>query len=91
MRIDPMRVSQAGPLERTGEPREAIPRRSQRAPSDTTDLLAISAGISVSQTRETMLDELREAYLSGALQPDPARIAENLMKWGFDPGREAAL
>jgi hypothetical protein len=30
------------------------------------------------------VDQLREAYRSGALRPDAERLAERLTIWGFD-------
>ena len=86
-----MRVSQPAPAQRLREARNTDARPAHSSVSDTTDLLAISAGVAVSQTRETMLDELKHAYRSGALQPEPGRIAERLMEWGFSVGPERSL
>jgi anti-sigma28 factor (negative regulator of flagellin synthesis) len=87
MRIEPIRVSQTGEVRRTAE-RDAHPRRVHTSTSleDTSDLLAISSGMAVA-TREALVEELREAYRSGALRPDPERIADRLLELGFENPR----
>jgi anti-sigma28 factor (negative regulator of flagellin synthesis) len=84
MRIETARVSQPAPVQRAGDERNIAARRTQGAVTDTTDLLAISAGVAVAHTRDAIVNELRQAYRSGALQPDPERIASRLMEWGFE-------
>ena len=89
MRIDPLRVSQSAPARPVAEPRNIpVSRPNRSSVSETTDLLAISAGVAVAEAREATVEELRAAYRSGALRPDPARIADKLMTWGFDIGAE---
>lgn len=90
MRIEPTRLSQTGEIRRVGDGDSRNRYVSTSSPvEDTTDLLAISSGLRVARQRDILVDQLREAYRSGALRPDPGRIADRLMRWGFDiSGRE---
>jgi anti-sigma28 factor (negative regulator of flagellin synthesis) len=61
---------------------------------NTTDLVAMSGGIrfgspvtEATEARDSRIEQLAEAWRSGAYRPDPQRIADKLMGWGFDPGR----
>lgn len=89
MKIDSLRVSQMSPMQRATSERR-VSKEPASTVSDTTDLLAISAGVSVAQSREATIENLKEAYRSGVLQPDPERIASRLLEWGFDPAQGGA-
>jgi hypothetical protein len=51
------------------------------------DLLALSTGVVTAGGRQPALDRLAAAWREGAFRPDPARIADKLMQWGFDVQR----
>lgn len=87
MRVDPLRVYSTPEIRRPDDPSGAVRRAAPRTPvADTSDLIAISSGVSLARSREVTVEGLRQAYLSGAIRPDAGRIADKLLDWGFDPG-----
>ena len=88
MRIDPVRVPQPAEIRRSGDKTTPLQRPPRDSISETSDLLSVSAGLRMSQSREALLNELQETYRSGALRPDPGRIAERMIRWGFDVAQE---
>ena len=48
------------------------------------DLLALSTGASGLRSREAVVENLAAAWRNGAFRPDPGRIANRLIEWGFE-------
>jgi anti-sigma28 factor (negative regulator of flagellin synthesis) len=89
MRIGPTRVPGTAEAGRITANTSAPQRNPTSSPAeDTADLLAMASGVAVQGQRDALVQQLREAYLSGALKPDPERIAERLIDWGFNLGGE---
>jgi hypothetical protein len=55
-------------------------------PEETGDLLALSSGVVNGGDHEATIRRLSAAWHAGTFRPDPVRIAEKLMNWGFDIG-----
>jgi hypothetical protein len=71
------------------------PRPAAESLQNTTDLIAMSSGVrfgspleAAQAARDIRVDQLADAWRSGAYRPDPERVASKLMAWGFNPGTE---
>jgi hypothetical protein len=84
-----------GPDEPAGRRDTKAPKPADRSLQNTTDLIAMSSGVrfgspleAAEAARDIRVDQLAEAWRSGAYRPDPERVASKLMAWGFHPGAE---
>lgn len=91
MRIETTRVPQTHESQRVNAKEDNRPVRSTSHLEETTDRLALSSAVRVAKQRDIEVSQLREAYRNGALRPDAERIAERMMRWGFDLTGEEAL
>jgi hypothetical protein len=64
-------------------------RSSSGALENTTDLLALSSGLTLRLTgaemeRDALLESISKAWAAGTFRPNPDRVASKLIGWGFD-------
>ena len=81
------------PVPLSGQPTASRGKKAHQSLQNTTDLIAMSVGMSgqfslqaADATREARVQQLADAWRSGAYRPDPQRIADKLLGWGFDGG-----
>ena len=82
------------PVPPSDRPVAARGQQAQKPLQNTTDLIAMSEATTGGPfslhagdaAREARVQQLTEAWRSGAYRPDPQRIAGKLLQWGFDGG-----
>ena len=62
-----------------------------QAVENSADLIAMSRGIRSAEEAgsDNRIEQLAAAWRSGTYRPDPERIADKLLTWGFERGQES--
>ena len=99
MRIGNIQLPPIPGVERASVSRrvDAADRPSSSGPlENTTDLLALSSGLSLRLTgavaepeRQALLESISKAWAAGTYRPNPDRLASKLIDWGFDQSSTA--